>query len=331
VSEPGTTGRVESDSSNSQDGTWLQPGKWEDVPQTVPAISSPRRWWLHGLLFFLTLVTTTAFGFAQVESFRANRPLEIDWIADGYVRLAHADFSVLSGFQFSIPLLLILLAHEFGHYVACRRWKVDASLPFFLPSPTLFGTLGAFIRIRSLIYSRRSLFDIGVSGPLAGFAVLVPFLLAGIRLSRVIPGVAARGSVVFGTPLLLRVMEWVRFPGSSRSDILLHPMAMAAWAGLLATAINLLPMGQLDGGHIVYAAFGARLHRALSTGFVAILVLLGFVYWPWWFWAAVMFFFGRRHPLVYDDVPLDGYRSIVGVVALLLFLLSISIVPVYTR
>ncbi len=283
------------------------------------------------LLFLLTLVTTTVFGFAEVESFRANRPLEIDWIVDGYVRLAHWDPTILSGLQFSIPLLLILLAHEFGHYIACRRWRVDATLPFFLPSPTLFGTLGAFIRIRSLIYRRRSLFDIGVSGPLAGFAVLVPFLLVGIRMSQLIPGVAARGSVVFGTPLLLRLLEWARFPGAPRSDILLHPMAMAAWAGLLATAINLLPIGQLDGGHILYAAFGARLHRAFSSAFVAVLVLLGFVYWPWWFWAAVMFFFGRRHPLVYDDVPLDRCRGIVGASALLLFLLSISIVPVYSR
>jgi membrane-associated protease RseP (regulator of RpoE activity) len=108
-------------------------------------------------------------------------------------------------------------------------------------------------------------------------------------------------------------------------------MAMAAWAGLLATAINLLPIGQLDGGHILYAAFGARLHRVLSTVFVAVLVLLGFAYWPWWVWAVIMFFFGRRHPLVYDETPLDGYRVVVTVVALLLFLLSISIVPVYAK
>lgn len=331
MSEPGLTGRIESDSSNWHRGTWLPSGKAEDFPRTTPAAFGTRKLWLHGLLFLLTLITTTVFGFAEVESFRANRPLEIDWIIDGYVRLAHRDLSVLSGLQFSIPLLLILLAHEFGHYIACRCWRVDASLPFFLPSPTLFGTLGAFIRIRSLIYRRKSLFDIGVSGPLAGFAVLLPFLLAGIRMSQLIPGVAAHGSVVFGTPLLLRLVEWVRFPGASPSDLLLHPMAMAAWAGLLATAINLLPIGQLDGGHILYAAFGARLHRVMSTTFVAVLVLLGFVYWPWWFWAAVMFFFGRRHPLVYDDVPLDRSRGIIGVAALLLFLLSISIVPVYSR
>jgi len=228
---------------------------------------------VHAVLLTTTLVTTTAFGFAEVQSFRADRPLEIDWIFDAYVRVWHGDLSVATGLNFSLPLLLILLAHEWGHYVACHRSRVIASLPYFLPSPTLFGTLGAFIRIRSPIYTRRSLFDIGVSGPLAGFAVLLPLLLAGIRMSRVVPGAAVRGSFAFGTPLLLRIVEWVRFPGVPPSDILLHPLAMAAWVGLLATAINLLPIGQLDGGHILYAAFGRRAHRALSTGFVVILIL----------------------------------------------------------
>jgi membrane-associated protease RseP (regulator of RpoE activity) len=331
VSEPGLTGRIESDSSNSHNGPRLWPGPFEDFPLKIEGLGAARRWWLHSLLFVLTLITTTTFGFAEVQSFRFNRALEIDWVVDGYVRLAHGDLSVLTGLQFSIPLMLILLAHEFGHYIACQRWRVDASLPFFLPSPTLFGTLGAFIRIRSPIYTRRSLFDIGVSGPLAGFIVLTPFLLAGVRMSRFVPGVGTRGSVVFGTPILLHLLQWLRFPGVSPSDVLLHPMAMAAWAGLLATAINLLPMGQLDGGHILYAAFGPKLHRVLSTVFVAVLVLLGFAYWPWWVWAVVMFFFGRRHPLVYDETPLDGYRVGVTIVALLLFVLSISIVPVYAK
>ncbi len=329
MSEPGLSGRVESGSSNLSAGAPLQP-EWRDLPQ-APRFRRTRKWWLHVLLFLLTLVTTTVFGYAQVESFRANRPLQIDWIADGYVRLGHGDTSVLAGLNFSLPLLLILLAHEFGHYISSQRWKVDASLPYFLPSPTLFGTLGAFIRIRSPILTRRSLFDIGVSGPIAGFAVLVPFLLAGIGMSRLIPGVAARGQVVFGTPLFLRLVEWLRFPGAQQSDILLHPMAMAAWAGLLATAINLLPIGQLDGGHILYAAFGTRVHRALSGIFVLVLVLLGFAYWPWWIWAVLMFFFGRRHPLVYDQTPLDAHRILVTICAVLLFLLSMSIVPVYAR
>jgi membrane-associated protease RseP (regulator of RpoE activity) len=289
----------------------------------------PRKWLPNAALFLLTLTSTTIFGFAFAGAFAAHRPFDIDAIVQAYVRLTHGDSSLAAGLQFSIPLLLILLAHEFGHYVECQRWSVDASLPYFLPSPTLFGTLGAFIRIRSPIYTRKSLLDIGVAGPLAGFVVLVPFLVAGVWRSRLVYG-APHESFVFGAPLILRVVEWLRFPGVSPQDISLHPMAMAAWAGLLATAINLLPVGQLDGGHILYAIFGNRWHRVVSTVFVLVLVLWGFLYWAWWIWAGLMFFFGRRHPLVFDQTPLSRRRVMLGAVALLLFLLSISIVPVQT-
>ncbi|HWF47026.1 MAG TPA: site-2 protease family protein, partial [Bryobacteraceae bacterium] len=215
-----------------------------------------------------------------------------------------------------------------GHYLACQHWNVDASLPYFLPSPTLLGTLGAFIRIRSPIYTRKSLFDIGISGPLAGFAVLTPLLIAGVLLSRVVPGIASGGDIVFGTPLLLRLAEWIRFPGVSPTDIALHPMARAAWAGLLATAINLIPIGQLDGGHILYSFFG-ELHRPLSRLFIAALLPLGFFfYWGWLFWAVLLFFLGMRHPFIYDRAPLDKTRVRLGVVALLVFLLSFSLAPV---
>ncbi|MGA8028452.1 MAG: site-2 protease family protein, partial [Bryobacteraceae bacterium] len=219
-------------------------------PERVIRVSRwPGKWWLSALLFALTLVTTTIFGFAWVASFASGRPFDPDWIFQGYVRFAHGSSGIWIGLNFSLPLLVILLAHEIGHYVECRRWRVAASLPYFLPSPTLFGTLGAFIRIRSPIYRRESLFDIGVSGPLAGFIVLLPFLAAGVSMSRVIHDAGSQGTFVFGTPLILRFAEWLRFPGIPSSDLSLHPMAMAAWAGLLATAINLLPMGQLDGGH----------------------------------------------------------------------------------
>jgi membrane-associated protease RseP (regulator of RpoE activity) len=224
--------------------------------------------------------------------------------------------------------LLILLTHEFGHYLACQRWKVQASLPYFLPSPTLLGTLGAFIRIKSPIYSRRSLFDIGVSGPLAGFAVLTPLLIAGVLLSRVVPGIGSHGDIVFGTPLLLRLAEWIRFPGVVPEDISLHPMARAAWAGLLATAINLIPIGQLDGGHILYSFFG-ELHRPLSRLFIAALLPLGFFfYWGWLFWAVLLFFLGMGHPYIDDQSRLDKTRLRLGIVALAVFLLSFSLAPV---
>ena len=290
----------------------------------------PRRWWLHLLLFLLTLLTTTAFGFALAQSYSAARPLNEEFLAQGYLHLMRASSGLWVGAVYSIPLLLILLAHEFGHYFTCRKWGVNSTLPYFAPSPTLLGTFGAFIWVRSPIYNRRSLFDIGVSGPIAGFLVLIPFLIAGVWRSRVVHGIQTEGPFVFGTPILLSTLEWFRFPGVPSADICLHPMAMAAWAGLLATAINLLPVGQLDGGHILYAVLGERGHRVASLAFIGALVLFGFLYWPWWVWAVVMFFL-RRHPLIYDQEPLGRRRLATTCAALLLFVLSMSIVPVQIR
>ncbi|MGH9585155.1 MAG: site-2 protease family protein, partial [Bryobacteraceae bacterium] len=209
-------------------------------------------------------------------------------------------------------------------------WRVDASLPYFLPSPALLGTFGAFILVRSPFYRRKALFDIGVSGPIAGFVVLLPFLVGGIAMSRVVPGIGVHAPFVFGTPILMRLVELAIFPHVPASSISLHPMAMAAWAGLLATALNLLPIGQLDGGHILYALFGERWHRVASTLAVAALFLLGFLYWPWWFWALLMFLFGRRHRLVYDNAGLSRSRVAIGCLAAVLLVLSISVVPVRT-
>jgi membrane-associated protease RseP (regulator of RpoE activity) len=289
------------------------------------------RLWLHLLLFLCTFLTTTVFGFALTESFRAGIPLNIDWLFDGYVRLGHLDPELLLGLWFSGPLMLILLAHEFGHYLACQAWSVDASLPYFLPSPLLLGTFGAFIRIRAPIYTRRILFDIGASGPIAGFVVLLPFLAAGLRLSHLGHFGVSPEALSFGTPILMRLAEWLRFGTLNPPAIQLHPMAMAAWAGLLATAMNLLPMGQLDGGHILYAALGERYHRLVASVAIAALVLLGFLYRAWWGWAVVMFLFGRRHPLVYDQTPIRGWRLALSGIAFLMLVVSLAVVPVSTR
>lgn len=294
--------------------------------RSVPA-SWPRYWWANAACALVTLLTTTLFGTALVESFRNGRPLDPDLIWRAYGRLLHADPAIWIGLKFSLPLLLILLAHELGHYLQCRHWRVDASLPYFLPSPTLFGTFGAFIRIRSPILNRTSLFDIGIAGPLAGFCVLIPFLIAGIALSQATP-TAMPSQFVFGSPLAVQLLEKIFFPHIPSARIILHPMAVAAWAGLLATAINLLPVGQLDGGHIVYATFGPRLHRIISTAFVGALAILGYWYWTWWAWAVVLFFFGRRHPLVYDRSPLPSNRWALAIMVCLVFLLSFTIVPV---
>jgi membrane-associated protease RseP (regulator of RpoE activity) len=290
----------------------------------------PRLWWVNVVLFLATAITTTVFGYAVVETFSRGQPFDVDRLFEAWERFGRLDTAVWTGLEFSAPLLIILLAHELGHYVVCLRRGVDASPPYFLPSPMLLGTFGAFIRIRSPIYSRRNLFDIGIAGPVAGFVALVPFLLVGVARSRLAHGVGLHGSFVFGAPLALRAAEWLRFPHASPTDIVLHPMAMAAWAGLLATAFNLLPMGQLDGGHIVYAIFGQSGHRLVSRGMLAVLVVLGFAYWywPWWVWGVVMFFLGRRHPLVYDREPLSKGRLLLGAAALLLLLVSISVAPV---
>lgn len=283
-----------------------------------------RRWWLHVLLFLLTFVTTTAFGYALRLSFSVGHSLDYVFIIDSYRRLFVGDHRIWSGAIYSVPVLAILLAHEFGHFIACQRWDVDATLPFFLPSPTLLGTLGAFIRIPAPIYNRRSLFDIGVSGPIAGFVVLLPFLAVGVWMSHVSPGANSNDSLIFGTPLLMRMFESVRFPHVEPVNIALHPVAVAAWAGLLATSINLLPAGQLDGGHILYAVGGTRTHRIASFLVIALLVLLAILisYWASLVWAVLLFFF-RRHPLIYDNESLGKPRLAIAGLALAILVLSV--------
>lgn len=310
-------------------------------PLSVPAGDSHRlcadagaarrpRYWLNGLLLLLTLVSTTAVGARLAENFRTNQPaIYLAEDLGAYRSLLSEPGAWLAGLSFSLTLLAILLAHEMGHYLACARYGLDASLPYFMPFPSLIGTLGAFIRIRSPIYSRRVLFDVGIAGPLAGFALTLPAAVAGFAVSRVVTGIAERGDLSFGTPPLFAILQTVFFPGSSASDLSLHPVARAAWVGVFATALNLLPIGQLDGGHIIYAFFGDR-HRLLSRVFTLALVPLGMLYWPWLLWAVVLFFFGSRHPVIYDLSDLGRARKRLGVVALAVFLLCFMLAPIET-
>jgi membrane-associated protease RseP (regulator of RpoE activity) len=236
--------------------------------------------------------------------------------------------ALAGGLPFSLTLLAILMAHELGHYFACRYYRVEATLPYFLPAPTLIGTLGAFIRIRSPIYTRRALFDIGVAGPLAGFFLVLPAFAVGLAWSKIIPGIAGRGELIFGAPPVQHLLSAMIFPGIPSSDIYLHPVARAAWVGVLATALNLLPIGQLDGGHILYS-FAGRRHKLLSRLFVFALVPLGIFYSPSWLvWAAILLLLGMRHPSIYDAFPLGPGRRALGVAALAIFLLSFSVTPV---
>ena len=292
--------------------------------------------WLHLLLLVLTLFTTSVVGSGFAESFRRNRPLNFDDLIRWGEFFQHPGETLIAGLSFSIPLVTVLLAHELGHYLACRYYHVDASLPYFLPVPILLGTVGAFIRIRAPIYSKRILFDIAVAGPLAGFAFIVPILAAGIAFSKVIPGIAESGEIIFGVPGVVRGLEMMIFPGIPSSDIYLHPMARGAWVGVLATALNLLPIGQLDGGHILYSFVGER--ARLSSRILAVsLVLLGWnrnadgtlsYTYSWLVWAVVLFFVAMRHPVIYDKTDLTFGRKTVGVVAAVLLLLCFSRLPV---
>jgi membrane-associated protease RseP (regulator of RpoE activity) len=284
--------------------------------------------WVQLLLVLLTLVTTTAMGARIVENFRHNRPA-FDLEHDVAV-LAHMwtqPFSILAGLPFSLTLMGVLLAHEFGHYFACRHYRVDASLPYFIPAPTFIGTFGAFIRIRSPIYTRQVLFDIGIAGPLAGFVCLLPALAIGLAYSKVLPGIAQSGDLVFGVPPLVWLLEKAIFPGVSAADIYLHPVARAAWVGIFATALNLLPIGQLDGGHIIHAFVGER-HGLLSKVFIAALVPLGLLYWPWFLWALLLLILGRRHPPIFDATPLSSGRRLLGYLAFLIFGLCFMAAPI---
>ena len=290
--------------------------------------SEPRhRYWLHFLLLFLTLITTSVVGAGLSARFAAGTPFQIEDIY-GYQQVWRHPAYLLTGLPFSITLLGVLLAHEMGHFWTARYYHVNASLPYFLPVPTLIGTFGAFIRIRSAIVSKRVLFDIGIAGPIAGFVALLLPLIAGVSLSKVIPGIAENGDVAFGTPLIVRALEWMMFPGVPESDIYLHPVARAAWVGILATALNLLPIGQLDGGHILYAFLGERV-KYTSWLLVAAFIPMGFFFaYSWWFWAILLLFFGMRHPSIVDYAPIGRARTQLAFFALFMLLVCFTPSPI---
>jgi membrane-associated protease RseP (regulator of RpoE activity) len=303
------------------------------------APARPRhRYWLHALLLLATLLTTTMVGVEMARSFQHQVPFDFGDNLNGYTRLLHDPSFLLEGLPFSLTLLTILMTHEMGHYLTARYYHVDATLPFFLPAPTLIGTFGAFIRIRSAILSKRILFDIGVGGPLAGFAMLLLPLIAGVSMSKVVHGIGSHGELVFGTPLIVRLFEWIIFPGVPVGDIYLHPVARAAWVGLLATALNLLPIGQLDGGHVLYAFLGERT-RIWSRFAIAILAVLGLFQlftsaykmgYMWIFWALFLLIFGMRHPAIVDPSPVGRTRTWLGLLALVIFILSFTAAPIRT-
>lgn len=280
------------------------------------------RWWLHALLFLVTLATTSLGGAALAGVTGV-------WYLPTLAELR-------AGLPFSLPLLGILLAHESGHYVAARHYKVNASPPYFIPFPpqwNILGTMGAFIRLRSAVFDRRTLFDIGIAGPLAGVVVAIPVLLAGLALSTVEPSgpvlplahqylaaSPAGGAIFIGDSILMMACRALL---GIHGAVRLHPVAMAGWVGILVTSLNLLPLTQLDGGHIAYAMFG-RAQPWIARVFWIALIPLGFFWWPgWWLWAALGLLLGRgrlAHPSVISpEHELDPRRRALGWLAVLLF------------
>lgn len=240
------------------------------------------------------------------------------------------------GIPFSACLLGILTAHELGHYVLCVRRYVNATLPYFIPAPTLIGTLGAFIRIKSPIRSREDLFDIGIAGPIAGFVVAVPVLFFALMASRPIAPVVPENedSLVLGLPLIFHLAHWllgamgnqVALAQPHITQIYLHPMAIAAWVGMFATALNLLPGGQLDGGHIVFA-LNPRAYRTIAWPTIVVLLLLSWFFSAsWLLWAVVLRLTGR-HPPVPATPGLDGKRTLLAVFGLLMLILTFAYNP----
>lgn len=298
----------------------------------LPPIPDPRERrqpiWRHVGLFVLTVVTTTIVGADHFGSFYLD-------FGNRVIMDLTTTQVFLNGLWYSASILAILGAHEFGHYYACRYYGVDASLPYFLPAPfPLTGTLGAFIRIRQTIPSKRELFDIGIAGPIAGFIVAIPVLLLGMSMSRVsqLPPDTS-GFVELGEPLLFRAAAWL-FWGTPPEgySINMHPMAFAAWFGLLATALNLFPMGQLDGGHISYAVLG-RKSTIVTFGTVIALIGLTFISSSWLVWTVVtvvmLVAFGPRHPRTIDeDVPLDPARRWLAFGALVMFIVCFTPAPI---
>ncbi len=296
----------------------------------VPPPRPPKfggRLWLHVLLLLLTIATTTVAGALHYAAFASEFER----------RAVHFDLALLfRGFWYSGTILLILGAHEMGHYVYCRRYNVDATLPFFIPMPPLLfltGTLGAVIKIREAFPSRRVLFDVGIAGPIAGFVLLVPALFCGLMLSNVVPGPTQGTVLSLGEPLLFKGATYLVF-GTIRDGytVNMHPMVFAAWFGMLATALNLLPFGQLDGGHITYSTLG-RFAAPISLATVSSCVVMTFLSTSWLFMTLMMlvmlFTLGPRHPRVIDEYePIGTGRVALALFALVMFVLCFTPAPI---
>jgi len=324
---------------------WASPADdgWEIALEVRTRPPRRERWLLHSVLLAATLLSATLSGaliagrdpLGLAERVVLGVPLPVP---TGFYAAA-----LLPGFLFSLPLMAVLLGHELGHYFAARRHGLDASPPYFIPAPfiiSLIGTFGAFIRLRSPMLHRRMLMDVGAAGPLAGLVIALPAAAAGIAMSRaipVLPHLPGRNLVPFlGVPLQLGdSLLWLALralfaPGAE--VLVLHPLAVAGWVGLFFTAMNLLPVAQLDGGHILYALLGPKRQLVVATLFFGSLLVQGW-WWPgWWFWAVLVLLIGRgrlAHPPVLDPrLPLTRRQRAAGWACVVFFVLAFAPVPI---
>ena len=283
----------------------------EKVILRIPKISR-----IHWILFLLTIFTTLFAGALMEGAQIYSNPLEI-----------------FKGIPFSFTLLFILGTHEFGHYYYAQKHKVDATLPYFIPAPPflfLIGTFGAFIKIKSPIYRKDALLQIGAAGPIAGFIIAVPALVIGLLLSEVIEKKDIQGAIILGDSILMKVLTFITHPGLLESqDIMLHPIAFAGWIGLLVTMLNLLPIGQLDGGHIAYAMLGDKQNIIGKLAFL-LLIPLSFFSINWLIWGILLLLLMRsvKHPPIQDiHVPLSYKDKRIGYACLIIFILCFIPAP----
>lgn len=279
----------------------------------IPTITAPApsRLWVAILLFALTSASTTWVGGAQAHGF---------------------DLGL--GLAFSTALLSILLAHELGHFLVARRLGVAVSYPFFIPMPfSPMGTMGAFIAMREPPPDRRALLAIAVAGPLAGMVVALPVLILGLLLSTVAPLDLSQGPLFLeGNSLLYAAIKFTvfgRLLPAGLDDVLLHPVAFAGWAGLLVTGLNLIPAGQLDGGHVLFALLGARVARIVTWGCVVLLIAMGFLWNGWWLWAILIALFGQQRAPLLNELPtLDTRLRLLAILCLIIFVLVFTPNPI---
>jgi membrane-associated protease RseP (regulator of RpoE activity) len=268
--------------------------------------------WTNLILFLLTVITTLAAG-AMMEG----------------KNIFSDPFLILKGWSFAVPLLAILLCHEFGHYIESRKSGISVTLPYFIPGPTILGTFGAVIRSKSPFKNRRDLLDVGAAGPIAGFVVAVVVVILGLSYSQVVEKVPG-GGFSLGDSLIFKLLSFLvlkKIPEGH--DVLLSSTAFAGWAGILVTMLNLLPIGQLDGGHIIYALLG-KMQKKIALVAVLTLIPLGIFLWPGWLvWVVLILIIKLGHPpTLNDQIPLDFKRKIIGWTAMFIFILSFTPVPI---